>query len=476
MNCNNKNNPTEVKEHQQSARSCAHRHAYHMAPPQGWMNDPNGFTYFKGEYHLFYQHYPYAPRWDLMHWGHCASRDLIRWRHLPVALAPDKPYDANGCFSGSAVVHNGTLYVFYTGNAADGRQTQCLATSADGVHFEKHPGNPVIASPPDDVKPHQFRDPCVFSRSGRFYMIVGAESKAHLGQAIVYTSDNLLDWAYLHALSAGDAAMGTMWECPNLCFLGDSAVLMLSIQGDGKLPLFDGDHGAGYYIGRFDAETGAYEHGAFHRLDDGFDFYAPQTTTDGLGRCVMAAWMSTWATPAPTAACQWAGSMIVPRELRLQNGALAFRPAVDIRRYMTPVVSISDTRCGALPPLTGQACRMEILSDNRDFSLRLFCSVDGREYAAVSYDSRLHTVSLDLSRSGEAARDTCSAALPEAPETLQLELYLDYSSIEIFIGGGERVMSARVFPEGQSNGIRFFGDALFRRFSLWEFSGDPQSE
>ena len=470
MNRNNRNNPTETDGMREAVRACTNRHAYHMMPRQGWMNDPNGFVLFKGQYHLFYQHYPYAPQWGLMHWGHCVSDDLIRWRYLPIALSPDHSYDDNGCFSGSAIVHNGELYVFYTGNAADGRQTQCLATSADGVHFHKYPANPIVASPPEDVNPDQFRDPCVFRRGNRFFMIVGAQSKNHQGQAIVYGSDNLLEWTWLHTISSG-THLGYMWECPNMCFLRDDAVLMLSIQGAIDLPSFNSDHDAGYLIGRFDADTGAYEHGAFHRLDDGFDFYASQTMTDGLGRCVMTAWMSTWATPAPTVACQWAGSMILPRELRLQNGMLAFQPVEEIRRYLSPVVSVTDTKCGDLLPLQGKSCRIEILAENNDFSMRLFSSPDGREYTKLSYDSRRHTVSLDLSQSGDVPRGMCSAALPAAPDTVWLDIYLDRSSIEVFIGGGEQAMTARVFPGEASDGVLFFGDALFRRLSLWEFIG-----
>ena len=470
MNRNNRKEPVNTASMHRQARGCAYRHLYHMMPPQGWMNDPNGFVYWRGQYHLFYQYYPDAPRWDLMHWGHCVSEDLIHWRHLPVALAPDRPYDANGCFSGSSIVHEDKLYLFYTGNDARGRQTQCMAVSGDGVRFEKYKRNPVVAHPPGSVNPLQFRDPCVFRRDNRFFMIVGAESTARRGQAIVYVSDTLKDWAYLHSLVSEDASMGYMWECPDLFFLEDQAVLMLSPQGITGRPQFNTNHDSGYFAGKFDAETGAFTHGPFQKLDDGFDFYAPQTAENGAGQCIMAAWMSNWATPTPTAAHQWAGSMILPREVRLSGGKLHFRPVRDIGRYLSLVTTASDVACDTLLPLQGAACRLEILSESADFTVRLFCAPDETEYTALSYNAKRRKLTLDLSKSGEDARGTRSLTLGDVPETLRLDIYLDRSSIEVFIGDGEHVMTARVFPRAYADGIRFAGGAVFRRISLWEFA------
>ncbi|SEJ46602.1 Glycosyl hydrolases family 32 N-terminal domain-containing protein, partial [Azotobacter beijerinckii] len=114
-----------------------YRLGYHLSPPAGWMNDPNGLVYFRGEYHVFYQHHPYSPQWGPMHWGHARSADLVHWEHLPIALAPGDAYDRDGCFSGSAVVEGDTLYLIYTGHRWLGepgndeqgiRQVQCLAS------------------------------------------------------------------------------------------------------------------------------------------------------------------------------------------------------------------------------------------------------------------------------------------------------------------------------------------------------------
>ncbi len=118
---------------------------YHLAARAGWMNDPNGLVWFDGWYHAFYQHHPYSTHWGPMHWGHARSKDLVRWEHLPVALAPEGPEDKDGCFSGSAVVDGDTLALIYTGHKFHGDpddeanlyQVQCLATSRDGVHFTR---------------------------------------------------------------------------------------------------------------------------------------------------------------------------------------------------------------------------------------------------------------------------------------------------------------------------------------------------
>lgn len=124
---------------------------YHLMAEFGWMNDPNGFIHYNGEYHLFYQHYPYEPVWGPMHWGHAVSRDLVNWKYHPVALAPDQEYDKDGCFSGSAAVKDDQLVLLYTGHVVTGpnpdknyEQVQAMAFSKDGVNFHKYEDNPII--------------------------------------------------------------------------------------------------------------------------------------------------------------------------------------------------------------------------------------------------------------------------------------------------------------------------------------------
>ena len=144
----------------------AKRLHHHFEPEKGWINDPNGLVFFRGEYHAFFQHNPYEPKWGPMHWGHAVSRDLIHWNELPIALSPDQPYEnSGGCFSGGALVKDNVLYVFYTAVSEELGQTQCLAMSRDGVHFEKYPGNPIIKSYPSDGS-EDFRDPHVFEYGG----------------------------------------------------------------------------------------------------------------------------------------------------------------------------------------------------------------------------------------------------------------------------------------------------------------------
>ena len=92
---------------------------------------------------MFYQYYPYEPKWGPMHWGHAVSSDLLHWEYAPAALAPDMPYDQDGCFSGNAAeLPDGRLMLMYTGVRKEGGdkgkelQTQCVAAD-DGLDYQK---------------------------------------------------------------------------------------------------------------------------------------------------------------------------------------------------------------------------------------------------------------------------------------------------------------------------------------------------
>ena len=159
------------------------RPAFHATPTIGWMNDPNGFSFYKGECHLFYQYHPYSTEWGPMHWGHLKTRDFVRWERLPAALAPDQPYDASGCFSGGAVeLPDGRQLLMYTGvqrhHNAEGFledvQTQCVAIG-DGVDYEKYELNPVLDGDdlPEGGSTIDFRDPKLWKDGDTYYAVVG---------------------------------------------------------------------------------------------------------------------------------------------------------------------------------------------------------------------------------------------------------------------------------------------------------------
>lgn len=267
------------------------RQHYHFMPQSGWMNDPNGLIFFNGQYHVFYQTNPYNGFWDCMHWGHAVSKDLVHWEYLPLALAPSEEYDdyqKGGCFSGSAIEHEGKLYVFYTATANHGNgseQSQCLAISEDGINFEKYDGNPLFDAP-EGIQPDSFRDPKVWKHENKYYMVVGA-SRNNRGLALIYESADLYHWNFLNVLAESRGEWGFMWECPDFYQLGDKYVLTFS-------PMGSGDHTSVYLTGDFDYKTGKFDWHISGEMDWGFDFYAPQSMVAPDGRRLIVAWANEW--------------------------------------------------------------------------------------------------------------------------------------------------------------------------------------
>lgn len=307
---------------------------YHFEPRKGWMNDPNGLIEFGGRYHAFFQHNPYAPKWDRMHWGHAVSRDLIHWEEWEIALRPEEPYEnAGGCFSGSAIEKDGLLYLFYTSVSEQWGQTQSAAVSRDGWHFDKLSENPLIRTYPADGSP-EFRDPKVF-RHGTGYGMVCGSGKDGVGKVLLYRSDDLRHWEYEGVLY--ETRESGVLECPDLFPLGDRYVLMYSRIGkradavEFVIGEFDGR--------RFRAETRCVP-------ESGPQFYAPQTFCDARGRRIMIGWMYDWERPADAGA-DYAGALTIPRMLSLRDGRLCNYPveeAQDLLNDRDDLVKVSGRR------------------------------------------------------------------------------------------------------------------------------------
>lgn len=321
------------------------RFSYHFEPNQGWMNDPNGLCFYKGRYHAFFQYNPHAPQWDTMHWGHAVSDDLIRWTQVDTALYPDQPYeDDGGCFSGSALEKDGKLHLFYTSVSHCLGQTQSVATSRDGLRFEKHPNNPIIPKgpyPTPEGRNPDFRDPKVIEAFGKYCMVAGACNENE-GQVLLYTSQDLTAWQYEGILYASDAFGGTL-ECPDLFPLGDKWVLMFSAMKPTVASTV-------FLIGSFDGRSFTPEAETYSEY--GQDFYAPQSFSDPTGRRILIGWFYHWGKELPEGAAT-AGALSIPRELFLDNGRICNYPVAEARHLLTdtcPYVRINGTTVTILGP------------------------------------------------------------------------------------------------------------------------------
>ena len=330
----------------------------HLKAPGGWINDPNGFIYYQGEYHLFYQYFPYGTRWGTMHWGHAVSQDLVHWEHLGVALFPTKGYDRNGIFSGSALEVDGKLYLYYTGvkyletNEEDihcsihdsFESSQAMLISEDGRHFDnwgqKRLLIPVIQ---DEEKgdPKDTRDPKVWREDGMCYMILGSTYRKKVGRALFFKSPDGLNWEF--AGECRDEAFGETLECPDIFRIGEQYVILGSPMNVTEAGIEHRHHAK---CGLADFKLPQCEMklcGDFRFVDYGLDFYAPQTALDEAGRRVIIGWirMPEPVKDDPDGRGPWIGMMSMPRVVEVENGHISFRvhPNVDAlysKRCLSP--------------------------------------------------------------------------------------------------------------------------------------------
>ncbi|WP_105116534.1 glycoside hydrolase family 32 protein [Streptococcus suis] len=420
----------------------------HFVPEIGWLNDPNGFVYFKGEYHLFYQFNPYESVWGPMHWGHAKSKDLVNWEHLPVALAPDKDYDKDGCFSGSAIVKDDTLWLMYTGHIVneDGsvRQVQNMAYSIDGIHFEKLAQNPVATEEllPEEVIANDFRDPKIFEKDGRYYSVVATKHKDGVGCIVLLGSDDLLDWQFESIFLKGQAHQGHVWECPDYFEVDGQEYLIVSPM---RYQKEDNDfvniNSNIFVTGHVDWDKKVFEADSFKEIDHGHDFYAAQTTQGPEGERVMIAWMHTWGRPLVTndLGHKWYGQMTLPRLLEQgENGLRHVLPAGILNCF-------DDIEIGQV--IQGPSK----LSLKLDDSLDLKLGTD-QDYLQFGYDRAKQEVyidrsSLKIQQAGEEEWSTVRRAV--TVQATELEVLVDTNCLEIFINDGQETLTSTFYVEGQ---------------------------
>ena len=521
-------------EKQESAQiSKEQRPVYHFSPYTGWLNDPNGFSFYRGQYHLFYQNHPFSSYWGPMHWGHAVSSDLINWEYKPCAMAPDTDYDGSGCFSGTAItLEDGRQLLMYTGcgsNEEDplnkGRwlQTQCVAVSeeqADGsVEYVKYEANPVIGAEdlPEDCDAYEFRDPYIWRTSdGSYRAVVAAGRTGEIGDdgnyhsdegtlLLVYNSSDGFSWEFERELFKDHRRIGVMWECPNFFELDGKQILIASpmdmeAEADEAIGSVRFPQGSNVccIAGSYDEESGKFTPDeGYEPVDIGLDFYAPQVMKAPDGRTIMIGWMQDpkhgnfanaqdglsrpgllYAVPVDypdgyihgPEGSRIFGQMTIPRELKYKNGKLYQWPVRELRAYRKDKLEYSGIALSneerRFEGISGRSIELDIDIASpeegaplyKEFSIRF--AEDDDHYISLSYRPGRSLLTIDRSHSGQSSNITSrrSSRVTYQRGRLSLRILIDKWSAEVFVNGGEQVISTTFYTPIEAEGISFSAD------------------
>lgn len=461
------NDQFEIKK--EKAKNDPWRLDYHVMPPVGWLNDPNGVIQADGIYHLYYQYSPHEPEGGLKYWGHTTSKDMVHFIDQGVVLYPDQPYDLHGVYSGTAFEEDGVIHYFYTGNVkhigdhdyiTSGREQNTIhAISSDGGKTIEKVACVIHASEyPKEYSQH-IRDPKVFKIGSIYYMILGARDLRDQGKVIVYHSTDLSNWTYHGVFAGPNDELGFMWECPDYFTIGDEEVMIISPQGVAAAGYeFQNIYQAGYLIGTLDLETIQFNaRSRFIEFDRGFDFYAPQTFLDEQGRRILWGWMGLpdeeGKITNPTIERGWQHAMTLPRELLIKDGKLIQRPLPEYQSLRGEVFETMTSVSGTYQDkrLNGEVFELSVEIEQIVDSLEIHLKQD--IVLRYDLDKQLFTLTLGKSGYGRERRSI------ELDELKQLQIFADRSSLEVFINDGEYVMTTRSYPAPDENQTSFVGKA-----------------
>ena len=463
------------------------RPRFHFSPAVNWCNDPNGLVYNNGIYHLFYQHNPFGNIWGHMTWAHATSKDLVHWKHLPIAIAEEKD---TMIFSGTCVVDknntsgfgkNGAIpmVAVYTGHIENKNQSQHIAYSIDnGITWTKYNKNPVL-----DLGKKDFRDPKIFWYAPKNYWVMALMFPVeHFVQ--FYSSKNLKDWNHLSDFGpAGDTA--AVWECPDL-----TQVPVEGMPGKKKWVLQTSQNASmQYFVGEFDGKTFTNETpvNKIVRPDYGPDYYAAiaynQLPAAHLPTAI--GWLNNWnyANDIPTT--PWKGAMSLPRTMSVKKmnneWVLLQKPVAALQSLRTKALElknemIADTK---VLPVKSQQFEMEITLTPAASSITgIRIAKEGNSFFEIGYDATKQLIYIDRSKCGMQsfnknfeANSRFETPLVLSNKQVQLHIFFDHSIVEVFANNGEAVLTAQIFPAASADGIELFssgGKSTVTKASIWK--------
>ncbi len=272
----------DARERQREDESLPH---YHFNSPDGYLNDPCGYCYYKGLWHLFYQFIPVHV--GLLGWGHAVSADKMHWIDLPCAVLPTME---NCCGSGGAWTEEDCAYFVYQGSMK-GKSSDAIhiMKSTDDllIHWDRVTEQPIITTYNDDGtrNPYNAFDPCIWKEDDIYYILsAGGGSLPHPPvmeeldhrRFYLYSSTDTENWTYLHSFVENDiyATFGDDGACPYFLPIGDKHILLhFSHMSGGK-----------YIIGTYDREKHKFyaeKGGSFNSNAWQGGVHAPSAHSDG---------------------------------------------------------------------------------------------------------------------------------------------------------------------------------------------------
>ncbi len=423
-----------------------HKPKFHLTPPCGLLNDPNGLAYYNGNYHIFYQWYPFDITHGMKHWGHFISEDLVIYQHSNEILIPTEEYEKNGCYSGNSIQIGEKLFLYYTANykTPNGKvPKQAVAFMTPDGKIEKYQNNPIIDETPYGLT-GEIRDPFVFLRDGKYYMLLGGGTIDGQGRILLYQSFNGLKWNYKGTISLGELELGYMFECPGIVRVDNKDVLFLSLMGvQTKGEKYQNEFSSVYFVGQLDIENMKFEVEYYDELDKGFDFYAPQPFYDKGGQPIYFAWFGCGTQKLPYMDTDmWIHGITMPRVLSIQNGKLLqtlYPPVAD--QFET--IELNDKKI--IPMNKNFHLNVDIAKKN----IQSIHIGEQQDHFDIIIDKENNFLSIDRSalkqkfccEYGEQRRFSIDFQKP-----LQLDLYYDNTFVEVFINRGEQVATFRAFP------------------------------
>ena len=474
-----------------------YRPQYHFSPKKNWSNDPNGLVYYQGEYHLFYQYNPDDVVWGPMHWGHAVSKDLIHWEHLPIALEPDA--ELGMIFSGSAVVDKNDTTGFFDGGKGlvaiytthleqeEGPlQQQAIAYSKDnGRSWTKYEGNPVIKN----YGVADFRDPKVFwhEESQKWVMVVACDDRVRF-----YNSPDLKEWNYLSEFGQDIGIHADTWECPDLIKLpveaSDSNAADSEIKEKWLLEVGDirgGQSGVAvqYFIGEFDGERFESDYDRSFFVDHGQDIYALQSWSNLPDqRQIWLGWMNNIGYMAKIPTTGWRGMMSIPRELSLKDDGerikLLQKPVAELKELRETIYQKDEFELQNKLNLDFSEQSFELKAEidfNQAEEVVFALHKNGAQESLLKLNRKKNKISVDLSKSGNTDFDETFLLEKEIDyefkEKVDVNIFADRSSLEVFLDGGEVSITNLVFPDKPAEEIEISigqGRAMIKQLEIYK--------